>query len=340
MKGLILAAGRGTRLKPLTANRSKPLLPLAGQPLIVYALQKLLYAGVTEIGIVVGDNEAELREGLSHVPASLSFIRQDEPRGLADAVRCAEAYCAGDEFVLLFCDNLFAEPLSHALAEWEGLRAHHGDMGALIHVLAVEDPRAFGVAVTDAGGWIVDLEEKPAEPRSNLAVLGIDILTPAIFEAIGRIKPSARGELEITDAIMELTAMGRRVYARKLNGFWFDTGTFPDLIDALRPVMDEFGVYQLKGRYPGCELRGPVGIERHAVVEHCRIEGPVLIARGSQVRDCRLGPYVAIGADCVVEGCTLSDCQLHAGTALREATDREAIYDGELRVDRQTPPGE
>lgn len=338
MKAVILAAGRGTRLKPLTGARSKPMLPLANQPLITYPLQKLLCAGVYDIGIVVGDNEDELRAGLNHVPAELAYIRQPEPLGLAHAVDCAREFTADDDFVLLFCDNLFSEPLSHAQAEWAAQRAQHSDMAALIHVIELDDPRACGVAVVDGGGWVLGLEEKPAQPRSNLAVVGIDFLTPRIFDAIARISPSKRGELEITDALGELVAMGHRVRARKLSGFWYDTGTVPDLLGVLKPVMDEFGVYQVQGSHPGTTLSGPVGIARGAVIEDCQLTGPVLIGADCRLRGCRLGPYVAIDTHCVIEDCTLAHCQLYPGTRLTGATDSGVIYDGELRVDRSTPP--
>jgi len=338
VKGVILAAGKGTRLRPLTDTRSKPMLPLANQPLITYPLQKLLCAGIYDIGIVVGDSEDELRAGLAHVPAELSFIRQDEPKGLAHAVQCAQGFIGDDEFILLFCDNLFSEPLALAQVEWVACSAQGNGAAAMIHVIELDDPRPFGVAVVDGDGWVKELEEKPAQPKSNLAVVGIDFLTPRIFDAIARITPSARGELEITDALGELVRMGHRVRARRLSGFWYDTGTIPDMLDVLQPVMDEFGVYQAQGSHPGSTLSGPVGIARGAVVEGCQLTGPVLIAGESRLRNCRLGPYVAVGEHCVVEDSTLAHCQLYPGTRLAGATDSWAIYDGELRVDRDTPP--
>ena len=335
MKGLILAAGLGTRLRPLTrppeeGGRSKPLVPLANQPLIAYPLQKLLLAGISEIGIVVGQNEGELRRALAHVPASLSFIPQDEPRGLAHAVRCARGFCGGDEFALLFCDNLFAEPLSHALAEWEALRQRELEMAALIHTYAMADPRACGVAVVE-DGWVVELEEKPAAPKSNLAVVGIDFLTPLIFDVIAQIQPSARGELEITDALAGLITLGRKVRARALSGFWYDTGTFSDLITAQRPVMHEFGAFQARGQYRGSELNGPVGIVKDSAVEDSVLEGPVLVGADCAVRSSRLGPYVSVGDHCRVTGCDLRDCQLYPGTRLEGVSAAEAIFDGALR---------
>lgn len=336
MKGLILAAGKGTRLRPLTDRRPKALIPLANQPLIAYPLQKLLLAGISEIGVVVGDDGEEIEQVLRHVPAQLTFIRQSEPLGLAHAVSCAREFCGEHEFVLLFCDNLFGEPLSFALAEWA---ACHAEAAALIHVLEVDDPRAFGVAeVID--GWAVGLVEKPARPKSRLAVLGIDCLTPLIFEAITRIKPTTRGELEITDAIAELIRMGHRVRVRSLTGFWYDTGTFPDLIEAHPPLMEEFGAFQVKGRHAESQLRGPVGIARGSTVESSALLGPVLIGQNCLVADCHLGPHVSVGDGCTLTGCKLRGCQVYPGTELTYQQDFDAILDGGLRVDRNSkPPG-
>lgn len=333
MKGLVLAAGLGTRLLPLTrapedGGRSKPLVPLASQPLIAYSLQKLLLAGIDEIGIVAGHNADELRRALGHVPARLSFIRQPEPRGLAHAVACASQYCASDEFVLLFCDNLFAEPLCQAVVEWEGPQRQGA--AALVHTYEMPDPRACGVAVV-RDGWVRELEEKPALPKSNLALIGIDFLTPLIFDAIARIKPSKRGELEITDALAELIVMGHGVRARPLSGFWYDTGTFGDLILAQRDVMREFGAFQARGRHSGSELRGPVGIVKDSVVEDSVLDGPVLIGAQSLVQRSRLGPHVSIGDHCSVADCDLADCQVYNGTQLHGVTAREMLFDGALR---------
>lgn len=335
MKGLILAAGLGTRLRPLTrppeeGGRSKPLVPLANQPLIVYALQKLLLSGIDEIGIVAGENESELRQALARVPARLQFIRQDTPLGLAHAVGCARDFCGADEFILLFCDNLFAEPLNAALAEWQALSAGPEPPAALIHTYVMPDPRACGVAVVE-NGWVRELEEKPLEPKSNLAVIGIDIFTPQIFEAIGRISPSKRGELEITDAIAELIRLGRRVRARPLTGFWYDTGTFADLIRAQGPVMQEFGAFQNRGRLNGSELRGPTGVPRDSSVLNSVLEGPVLIGDRCRLEGCRLGPRVSVGDGCVLSDCTLTDCQVYPGTQLAGVTADSQLFDGSLR---------
>jgi glucose-1-phosphate thymidylyltransferase len=312
LKGLILAAGKGTRLRPLTGRVSKPMLPLAGAPLISYPLRTLLDARIHDIGLVVGENEAELRAGLAAYevenggPARLTYIVQSEPQGLAHAVACARDFCGGDEFALLFCDNLFAASLAPGLELWQGLSRSGRDHQALLHTITVADPSAFGVAVLDEAGDVVHLEEKPPAPRSDQAVIGLDILTPRIFDAIARIKPSARGELEITDAILELTRLGHSVHARPLPGWWFDTGTFAALLEVLPPVMDELAVTATER----------ISISPAAEVSDCVFEPPVLIGPGCRVTNSTLGPYVSIEGDAEVKDCTLERCLLYPGAKL------------------------
>jgi glucose-1-phosphate thymidylyltransferase len=312
MKGLILAAGRGTRLRPLTEGVSKAMLPLAGAPLISYPLRTLVDAGIHDIGIVVGDNADELQAGLAPYSAEqgglarLSYVQQPHPGGLAHAVNCAQDFCAGDDFVLLFCDNLFAAPLAPALELWLKLRHSGRDYQCLLHTIAVEDPRAFGVAVLDSAGDVEHLEEKPPAPRSNQAVIGVDILTSRIFDAIARIKPSARGELEITDAIMELVHLGHSVHARELPGWWFDTGTFDALLEALPPVMDELAATRSER----------ICIAPEAQVEDCTFEAPVYIGPGCRAAGCQLGPYVSLEAGAELRGCTLERCAVYPGARL------------------------
>jgi glucose-1-phosphate thymidylyltransferase len=338
MKGVILAAGLGTRLRPLTSARSKPLIPVANQPLIHYPLERLLDIGVTEVGLVVGANRAELTAAPWPDAANLTFITQDEPRGLAHATACAREFCGDDDFILLFCDNLFSEPFDGALAQWRKLRNTEPRLGAMLHVLEVPDPRAFGVAVLDGEGWVLDLEEKPQNPRSNLAVVGIDFLTPRIFEAIPRIKPSFRGELEITDALLELTRLGYKVYARNLTGVWYDTGTFRDLIDVLKPALEWRTEFSVRGVLTACNLTGQVEVGAGSVLTDCALTGPVVIGENCRITGTRLGPYVAVGDGCELAGCAMTGCQVFPGTSLEDVSAADAIFDGQARIERDTPP--
>jgi glucose-1-phosphate thymidylyltransferase len=310
MKGLVLAAGMGTRLRPLTGQVSKAMLPLAGAPLIAYPIRALLDAGIRDIGIVGGENLAALQTGLaghfadSANPPELTYLCQTEQKGLAHAVDCARDYCGGGDIVLLFCDNLFAAPLAPALQEWRALKHSRLGYEALVHTITVDDPRAFGVAVLDADRSVQNLEEKPTQPRSDQAVIGIDILTPCIFDAIARIAPSARGEYEITDALMELVRMGHRVHARELPGWWFDTGTFAALLDVLPPVLDELAL----------TAHERIWVHSDAHVKNCEFEAPVYIGPGCKVSGSRLGPYVSLESDCTVRGCELTHCIAYPGT--------------------------
>jgi glucose-1-phosphate thymidylyltransferase len=284
------------------------MVTVANRPLIHYAIEKLVDIGVTDIGIVVGDNEQELRDQLAYPSAQLAFIRQPEPHGLAHAVSYARDFTGDDDFILLFCDNLFSASLQGSHKIWN---TRQGQTECLIHVHEVDDPRAYGVAVCD-GRAVMELEEKPQDPKSNLAVVGIDFFTPVIYDAISRIKPSKRGELEITDAINELIVMGHGVRAEQIGGYWFDTGTFSDLLTAQSHVI---------------ENRVDAGFLESSVVE------PVAIAEGSRVVRSRLGPNVAVGEGCALYDCDLTDCQVYPGTTLEGIQARRAIFDGDVRID-------
>jgi len=308
MRGLILAAGKGTRLHPLTDTRSKPMVTVANRPLIHYAIDKLVEIGVHEIGIVVGDNEAELRAGLTYDGPRFTFIRQAEPRGIAHAVDCAREFTDDDDFSLLFCDNLFSASLRDSINVWQ---TRSDNCACLIHVHEVEDPRAYGVAVCD-GSNVIELEEKPQAPKSNLAIVGVYFFTPRIYDAIARIQPSARGELEITDAIAELIALGHNVRAEKIGGYWFDTGTFRDLLIAQAHVM--------QSSYAG-------------VLESSSLSEPVAIASGARIVNSRIGPNAAIAEGCTIDGCTLSDCMVYPHTTLSGISASNAIFDRDVRMD-------
>jgi glucose-1-phosphate thymidylyltransferase len=301
MKGLILAGGAGTRLRPITYTSAKQLVPVANRPILFYGLQSMVEAGIRDIGIIVGDTATEVRSAVgdgSRWGARVTFIEQDAPLGLAHCVLIAHEFLGDDEFVMYLGDNLLEQDLATFV------RAFHDDPtrpAAQILLKSVPDPHRFGVAELDAQGNVVQLVEKPAEPKSDLALVGVYLFGPTIHQAVRSIAPSARGELEITDAIQWLVDEGYRVRTQILNGWWIDTGKLTPLLEANRLLLE-----RIEPRIDGevdaeSTIDGRVVIERGATVTRSRIRGPVAIAAGTNIVDSYVGPYTAIGPDCVVE---------------------------------------
>ncbi|GAA6757764.1 glucose-1-phosphate thymidylyltransferase [Thermus oshimai] len=286
MKGLILAAGRGTRLRPLTHTRPKPVIRVAGRPIIHYAVENLLQAGVEEIGVVVSpETEKDLRLALEAYP--VRYILQEEPQGLAHAVGVARGFLGQSPFVLYLGDNLFQKGIRSFL------EAFSEGVSAVIALVRVENPRQFGVAVLE-GERIVRLVEKPKDPPSDLAVAGVYVFTPEILEVIQDLKPSARGEYEITDAIQGLIERGRKVVGVEVQGWWKDTGRPEDLLDANRLLLEELAP-RLDGEVEESHLTGRVVVERGARVVGSRVIGPAYIGEGAVVEGAYIGPFTSLG---------------------------------------------
>ncbi|GAA6755500.1 MAG: glucose-1-phosphate thymidylyltransferase [Thermus sp.] len=286
MKGLILAAGRGTRLRPLTHTRPKPVIRVAGRPIIHYAVENLREAGVDEIGVVVSpETEKDIREALSGYP--VRYVLQEEPQGLAHAVAVARGFLGDSPFVLYLGDNLFQKGIRCFL------QAFREGVSAVIALVRVEDPRQFGVAVLE-GDRVVRLLEKPKDPPSDLAVAGVYVFTPEVLEVIQDLKPSARGEYEITDAIQGLIDRGRRVVGVEVTGWWKDTGRPKDLLDANRLLLEELSP-RVEGEVEGSELTGRVVVEKGARVVGSTVIGPAFIGEGALVEGAYVGPFTSLG---------------------------------------------
>ncbi|GLV48512.1 glucose-1-phosphate thymidylyltransferase [Thermus sp. LT1-2-5] len=286
MKGLILAAGRGTRLRPLTHTRPKPVIRVAGRPIIHYAVENLREAGVEEIGVVVSpETEKDIREALSGYP--VRYVLQEEPQGLAHAVAVARDFLGDSPFVLYLGDNLFQKGIGRFL------EAFRDGASAVLALVRVEDPRQFGVAVLE-GDRVVRLLEKPQDPPSDLAVAGVYVFTPEVLEVIQDLKPSARGEYEITDAIQGLIDRGRRVVGVEVTGWWKDTGRPKDLLDANRLLLEELSP-RVEGEVEGSELTGRVVVEKGAKVVGSTIIGPAFIGEGALVEGAYVGPFTSLG---------------------------------------------
>jgi glucose-1-phosphate thymidylyltransferase len=321
MKGLILSGGKGTRLRPLTYTRAKQLLPLANKPVLFYAIEALVAAGIREIGIVVGDTHLEIEAAVaeSQYPSddlTITFIRQEAPLGLAHAVKTAQPFLGADKFVMFLGDNLIGESLAARVREFAAPDCTYRSY-ILLH--EVEDPSQFGIAelepvpvlatrrgdTSPARVRVRRLVEKPANPPSNLALVGVYFFDATIHEAVGSIAPSARGELEITDAIQWLIDHGYEVCAQRLSGYWIDTGKMEDILDANRQV--------LLGLAPAVapsatisqtsSLSGTVVVQDGAVIEHSVIRGPAIIGERAVIRNAYIGPFTSIYHDAVLEAC-------------------------------------
>ncbi len=293
LKGLILSGGAGTRLRPITHTSAKQLVPVANKPVLFYGIEALVEAGVTEIGIIIapetGDEIRAAAGDGSQFGAEITYIVQDEPAGLAHAVLTAEDFLGGSPFVMYLGDNLLADGL-------RGLVAAFRESGpdALILLTPVEEPEHYGVAELD-GERVVRLVEKPKDPPSNLALVGVYLFGPPIFEAARALEPSWRGELEITEAIQVLIEDGHRVRSEVVSGWWKDTGQLADMLEANRLVLEEIEP-RLEGEVDAdSKVEGRVVIEAGAKVSDSVIRGPAVIGAGARIESAYVGPYTSIG---------------------------------------------
>ena len=309
MKGLVLAGGSGTRLRPLTWSGAKQLVPIANRPILFYVIDNLVHAGIEEIGIIISpETGREIQTALGDgraFGARFSFILQERPAGLAHAVLTARSFLSEDAFVMFLGDNLIGAKIRETVELFHG----RPELSASVMLKEVTNPSAFGVAEVDAAGNVVRLVEKPKVPRSNLALVGIYLFRPHIFDAIAQIQPSARGELEITDAIDRLIQLGGRVNFSRLEAWWLDTGKKDDILLANATVLDNWLEPALLGEVDGdSRLSGRIRIEAGARVERCTIRGPVTIGAGARLIDARIGPHTSLGDNVVIERSTIDHC--------------------------------
>ncbi|RVX38756.1 glucose-1-phosphate thymidylyltransferase [Nonomuraea polychroma] len=298
MKALVLAGGAGTRLRPFSHSMPKQLVPIAGKPVLFHALDALRATGITEAGIIVSGTDAAIRASVgdgSRFDMTVTYLPQDRPRGLAHCVMIARDFLADDDFVMYLGDNIFAEGIAGPVGAFVRDRA-----AAQLVVTKVMDPSQYGVAELDATGRVTALEEKPAHPRTDLAVTGLYCFTPEIHEAVGRIEPSWRNEFEITDAVRWLVDQDRPVRAELLSGYWADTGTLADLLECNRVLLEGItgavhGTVDSRSR-----ISGPVVIEAGTTIEGSTITGPAIIGAGCAIVDSHVGPFTSLGTRCTL----------------------------------------
>jgi glucose-1-phosphate thymidylyltransferase len=324
LKGLILSGGAGTRLRPITHTSAKQLVPVANKPVLFYGIEALVEAGITEIGIIVapetGDEIRAAAGDGDRFGATITYIEQDAPSGLAHAVLTAEEFIGDSSFVVYLGDNLLRDGIKELV---EAFRS--SGPAALILLTRVDDPSSYGVAELD-GERVVRLIEKPKDPPSDLALVGVYMFEPSIFNAARSIEPSWRNELEITDAIQSLIDGGERVEPHIVTGWWKDTGRLADMLEANRLVLEDVEPRN-DGELIDSEVEGRVVIEKGARLERTRVRGPAIIGAGSKITDSYIGPYTAIDAEVEVSGSEIEHSIVLKGSQI---LDLEVRMEGSL----------
>jgi glucose-1-phosphate thymidylyltransferase len=319
LKGLILSGGKGTRLRPITHTSAKQLVPVANKPVLFYGLEAMAHAGIREVGIIVapetGDEIRAAAGDGGSFGLSISYIEQDEPLGLAHAVLTAEPFLGGSPFVMYLGDNLLRDGI-HDLVDT--FRSEEPD--ALILLTPVSDPQNYGVAEL-RDGRVARLVEKPNQPSTNLALVGVYMFTPHVFDAARSIEPSWRGELEITDAIQTLVDRGLRVDPHIVHGWWKDTGRVQDMLEANRLILDDLDE-RLDGELVDSRVEGRVVVERGARLERATVRGPAIVGAGSRVTDAYIGPYTAIGDDVEIRNAELEHSIVLSGSSVHDLDSR------------------
>jgi glucose-1-phosphate thymidylyltransferase len=315
LKGLILSGGRGTRLRPITYTSAKQLVPVANKPVLFFGIESMAQAGIREIGIIIspetGDDIREAAGDGSQFGVRLTYIVQDEPAGLAHAVLTAEPFLGDAPFVMYLGDNLLQGGMTELVQAFQANQPQ-----ALILLTQVPDPENYGVAQLDTDGKsILKLVEKPKDPPSDLALVGVYMFTPLIHTAARSIEPSPRGELEITDAIQWLVDNDHAVESHVVRGWWKDTGRLADMLEANRLILETIE-RRVEGTLTDSQVDGRVIVEAGAILERATVRGPAVIGKDAVVRDAYIGPYTAIGDSCVVESAEVEHSILLEGSSV------------------------
>ncbi len=334
MKGLILSGGKGTRLRPLTYTSAKQLVPVANKPVLFYGIEAFAEAGIRDIGIVVGETQAEIRAAVadgSNWGVHITYIEQDAPRGLAHAVLISEAFIQGEPFVMYLGDNLLNKGIAPLVKDFTASKP-----AAQILLAHVPDPQMFGVAEL-ADGQVVRLVEKPKEPKSDLALVGVYMFGPEVFESVKRITPSFRNELEITDAIQDLIDRGLVVKPHIVDGWWKDTGKLEDMLEANRLILDTLD-RRIDGTVDdGSRIEGKVVIEAEAMIEGSIIRGPAIIGAATRIVNAYVGPFTSIMNNVEIRGTEIEHSIVLEGSRITDLANRvtDSLIGKNVRIRRQ-----
>jgi glucose-1-phosphate thymidylyltransferase len=322
VKGLILSGGAGTRLRPITHTSAKQLVPVANKPILFYGIEDMAAAGITDIGIIVGESRDEIAAAVgdgTRWGVRVTYLPQEAPLGLAHCVLIARDFLGDDDFVMYLGDNMLQQGLQEFVERFEKDRARSTAEGsappaAQILLAHVDDPRQFGVAAVDDEGAVVELVEKPAQPPSDLALVGVYLFDPRVHDAVRGIQPSARGELEITDAIQWLLDNGHRVRHEVLAGWWIDTGKKDDLLESNRLILETIET-RIEGAVDqDSTLEGRVVVEKGAEIVRSRVRGPAMIGERTRVTNSFIGPFTSVSYDCEI-----TDSELDHSVVLEES---------------------
>jgi glucose-1-phosphate thymidylyltransferase len=335
LKGLILSGGAGTRLRPITHTSAKQLVPVANKPVLFYGIEALVDAGVTEIGIIIAPRTGdEIRQTVgdgTSFGAEITYILQDEPLGLAHAVLTAEGFLGDSPFVMYLGDNLLRDGIRGLVSSFR-----EGRPDALILLTPVSDPSSYGVAEI-SGGQVVRLVEKPKDPPSDLALVGVYLFSQSIIEASRGLSPSWRGELEITEAIQSLIEDGHVVQSEVVSGWWKDTGKLEDMLDANRLVLEEVE-RRLDGRIENCKVDGRVILEKGASIAGSVIRGPAVIGAGARIEESYIGPYTSIGEEVEIRRSEVEHSIILSGSVIEDLGTRleASLLGRDVRLGRRS----
>lgn len=316
MKGLILSGGFGTRLRPLTYSQQKQLIPVANKPILFYAIEDLIEAGVTDIGIIVGPNKQQVIDTVSSVDwdANISFIEQDEPLGIAHTIKISKDFLGSDPFIMYLGDNILKEGVSEHVKDFLS-----SDVQGSVMLTEVDNPSEFGIATLNDMDDIVRLDEKPVDPESNLAVIGVYMFRPEVLKAVDAIKPSSRNQYEITDVVQWLIDNGHKVKSSHVRNWWKDTGKPEDILHANRLIIDTIKSKNL-GKVTQSDIRGRVQIGKKTIIkDQSTVKGPVIIGENCVIENSYVGPYTSIGDNCRISGAELEDSVLLDGVVLKDS---------------------